>query len=130
LKGGGDGTVNRIVAFDTRTARPVAHYAYRMEGSSQGRGVCALVALNNHEFLVFERNNRGLGVDGNLSSPNKKVFRIDIAGASDVSAVNVATADLASFKAVTKQPVPWLDLALPATLTHPSLAALGGVSPE
>lgn len=129
-EGAGDGTVNRIVAFDTRTARPQAQYAYRMEGSSQGRGISALVALNDHEFLVLERNNRGLGVDATLTPPNKKVFRIDIAGATDVSAINVATASPGSFTAVTKQGVPWLDLTLPATLTHPSLAALGGVSPE
>lgn len=37
------------------------------------------VAINDSEFLVLERNNRGLGVDGTLASPNKKVFRIDLA---------------------------------------------------
>ncbi len=89
-EGGGNGTLNRIVAFDTRTARPLAQYAYRMEGSSQGRGISALVAINDHEFLVLERNNRGLGVDANLASPNKKVFRIDLAGATDVTGLNLA----------------------------------------
>ena len=84
-EGGGSGVMNRIVAFDTRTARPLAQYAYRMEGSSQGRGISALVAINDHEFLVLERNNRGLGVDANLASPNKKVFRIDLSGATDVT---------------------------------------------
>lgn len=71
-EGAGDGRVNRIVAFDTRTARPLAQYAYRMEGSSQGRGISALVAINDHEFLVLERNNRGLGVDGELSPRTKR----------------------------------------------------------
>ena len=61
-EGGGDGVYNRIVKFDTTTGRAVAQYAYRMEGASQGRGISALVALNDHEFLVLERNNRGLGV--------------------------------------------------------------------
>ncbi|MBA4176229.1 MAG: PEP-CTERM sorting domain-containing protein [Leptothrix sp. (in: Bacteria)] len=129
-EGGGSGTLNRIVAFDTRTARPLAQYAYRMDGSSQGRGISALVALNDHEFLVLERNNRGLGVDGELTPANKKVFRIDLAGATDVSAINLATAPAGSFVPVTKTATPWLDLAAAATLTHPSLAALGGVSPE
>ena len=129
-EGGSNGTVNRIVAFDTRTARPVAQYAYRMEGSSQGRGISALVALNDHEFLVLERNNRGLGVDANLASPNKKVFRIDIKGATDVTDVNLATAPPGSWSPVTKVATPWLDLAAATTLTHSSLAALGGVSPE
>ena len=114
-EGGGDGVYNRIVKFDTTTARAVAQYAYRMEGASQGRGISALVALNDHEFLVLERNNRGLGVDGTLTPSNKKVFRIDLAGATDVSALDL-DAPGASFTPVAKQPAPWLDLAAPATL--------------
>jgi hypothetical protein len=129
-EGAGNGVFNRIVQFDTGTGRAVAQFAYRMEGSSQGRGISALVALNDHEFLVLERNNRGLGVpDANLASPNKKVFRIDLAGASDVSALDL-DAPGASFTPVAKQATPWLDLAAPATLADASLAALGGVSPE
>lgn len=58
------------------------------EGNSQGRGISALVSLDDHRFLVLERNNRGLGVDATLGGANKKVFRIDLAGASDVSAVD------------------------------------------
>jgi hypothetical protein len=86
------------------------------------------VAINDHEFLVLERNNRGLGVDANLASPNKKVFRIDLTGATDVTGLNLATPG--SWTPVTKVSTPWLDLAATATLVHPSLAALGGVSPE
>jgi hypothetical protein len=128
-EGGGNGMLNRIVKFDTRTHRAVAQYAYRMEGSSQGRGISALVALNDDQFLVIERNNRGLGVDANLAGPNKKVYRIDLAGASDVSEIDL-DAPGAAFTAVGKQAVPWLDLAAAATLAEPSLAALGGASPE
>jgi hypothetical protein len=71
-EGSGDGRLNRIVAFDTRTTRVKAQYAYRMEGSDQGRGISALVAINDTEFLVLERNNRGLGVpkDGLKKWPN------------------------------------------------------------
>lgn len=131
-EGGSAGTLNRIVAFDTRTTRVKAQYAYRMEGSSQGRGISALVALNDTEFLVLERNNRGLGVpDANTSSPNKKVFHISLAGASDVTGINLLTAPAGSFAPVTKAPTPWLDLAAAPTLAHPSLATqLGTVSPE
>ena len=132
-EGAGDGVFNRIVAFDTRTARPIAQYAYRMAGSSHGRGVSALVALNDHEFLVFERNNRGLGVDGTLGGStadwNKKVFRIDLAGATDVSDIDL-DAPGAIFTPVAKNTTPWLDLVASATLADPSLSALGGVSPE
>jgi hypothetical protein len=129
-EGGSGGTWNRIVAFDTRTARVTAQYAYRMEGSSQGRGISALVAINDREFLVLERNNRGLGVDANLASPNKKVFRIDLRGATDVSGINLATAPSDSFTPVRKDSTPWLDLAAPGTSSSASLAVLGGVSPE
>ncbi len=132
-EGGGNGVFNRIVAFDTRTARPIAQYAYRMAGSSQGRGISALVALNDHEFLVLERNNRGLGVDSTLGSApadwNKKVFRISLTGATDVSNIDL-DASGAAFTPVAKSAAPWLDLAAGATLAHPALAALGGVAPE
>lgn len=128
-EGGSSGVVNRIVKFDTGTGRAVAQYAYRMESSSQGRGISALVALNDHEFLVLERNNRGLGVDANLSSPDKKVFKIDLSAASDVSGLDL-DATSAVFTPVAKQASPWLDLAAATTLADPSLAALGGVSPE
>ena len=129
-EGGGDGTINRIVAFDTRSGRAIAQYAYRMEAASQGRGISALVAINDHQFLVLERNNRGLGVDANLAPPNKKVFRIDLTGATDVTGLNLAAAPAGSYTPVTKIGTPWLDLAAAGTLAHPSLAALGGVSPE
>lgn len=129
-EGGGNGNYSRIVKFDAGTGRAVAQYAYGMEGSSQGRGISALVALNEDEFLVLERNNRGLGVDATLASPNKKVFRIDVSGATDVSGIDL-DAPGAVFTPVRKHlPAAWLDLAAPATLAHPSLAALGGVSPE
>jgi hypothetical protein len=132
-EGGGSGVYNRIVKFDTRTARAVAQYAYRMEGSSQGRGISALVAINATEFLVLERNNRGLGVDATLASPNKKVYRVDLSAATDVTDIDLDD-PAAVFAPAFKQPgtpaVPWLDLASATTLAHPSLAALGNLSPE
>jgi hypothetical protein len=61
-EGGGNGFCNRIVKFNTATGTAVAQFAYRMEGASQGRGISALVAVNANDFLVLERNNRGIGV--------------------------------------------------------------------
>src|SRR5262245_22277594 len=97
-EGGGNGFCNRIVKFDTTTRQAVRQYAYKMESSGQGRGISALLALNDHEFLVLERNNRGIGVGATLASPNKKVFRIDLAGAADVTDV--------AFSTVTDAPCP------------------------
>src|SRR5262245_33363580 len=84
-EGGSNGVCNRIVKFDTTTGAAVAQYAYQMAGGSQGRGISALLAINCHEFLVLERNNRGIGVGATVASPNQKLFHIDITGATDVS---------------------------------------------
>ena len=58
--------------------------------------MCAITALNAHEFLVIERDNRGLGVTnpsgrGNGAMPSlavvgsKRVFKIDISSSAGVS---------------------------------------------
>lgn len=122
-EGGSNGVYNRIVKFDNLTGNAVAQYAYKMEGSSQGRGISALVAINDNEFLVLERNNRGVGVDSDLSSPNKKVFSINLKDATDVTNVNLNSAAPGSFTAATKNTTPFLDLAA-------NKPFLGGRSPE
>jgi hypothetical protein len=109
-EGGGNGVCNRIVKFDTETGEAVAQYAYQMEGASQGRGISALVAINDEEFLVLERNNRGVGVGAEFSPPNKKVYRIHLDGAQDVSDVKFAAAACPAGK-VAKVAMPFLDLA-------------------
>jgi hypothetical protein len=106
---GGSGMCSRIVKFDTESGAAVAQYAYQMEGSSQGRGISALVAVNDHEFLVLERNNRGIGVGAEISPPNKKVFRIDLGGAADVS--DVTFEDAACPQGKVSKTGPFLDLA-------------------
>ena len=121
-EGGGNGRCIRIVKFDTATGEAVAQYAYEMDGSSQGRGISALLAINDHEFLVLERNNRGIGVGATLASPNKQVFRIDLDGAADVSNVTFSANECPAGK-VTKTG-PFLDLAAN------TLAALGNKVPE
>src|SRR5262245_22358459 len=109
-EGGTNGVCNRIVKFDTETGHAVAQYAYQMEAASQGRGISALVAINDHEFLVLERNNRGVGVGADFSPPNKKVYRIDLSGALDFTTVTFAAAACPAGK-VTKATMPFLDLA-------------------
>lgn len=113
-EGASQGVYNRIVKFDIETGEAVAQYAYKMEGSSQGRGISALVALNDHEFLVLERNNRGVGVDSELTPPNKKVFKIDLTGATDVTNLDLTdngTTLKAGITPVSKVATPFLDLA-------------------
>ncbi len=111
-EGGGSGVCNRIVKFDTSTGTAVGQYAYQMEGSSQGRGISALLALNDTEFLVLERNNRGVGPGADNTVPfNKKVFKIDLGNATDVSGVTFASSSCPAGK-VSKVATPFLDLAL------------------
>lgn len=117
------GTYTRIVKFDTSTGEAVGQYAYKLESSGQGRGISAIVALDDERFLVLERNNRGIGVGATLGSPDKNVFMIDLAGALDVTGTNLpATGSFAG--AVTKDPAKFLDL------DADTLAALGNRSPE
>ena len=120
-EGGSNGSVNRIVKFDTASGDAVAQFAYQMKRNSQGQGISALVAINDHEFYVLERNNRGVGVGGEFATADKEVYRIDLAGATDVSAISLGVA--AVYTAVSKS-AQVLDLAAN------TLAALGNKSPE
>jgi hypothetical protein len=111
-EGGSSGVCNRIVKFDTSTGTAVGQYAYQMDGSSQGRGISALLALNDTEFLVLERNNRGVGAGADNTAPfNKKIFRIDLSNATNFTGVTFAGAGCPDGK-VSKVPTPFLDLAL------------------
>ena len=119
-EGGGNGSVNRIVKFDTSTGEAVSQYAYQMKRSGQGQGISALVAINDHEFYVLERNNRGVGVGAEFATADKEVYRIDLSGATDVSGLNLSTGNY------TKVSKSGQILDLDAN----TLAELGGKSPE
>jgi hypothetical protein len=123
LDEGTDGGVcNRIVKFSTSTRQAVAQFAYRMETSAQGRGISALWALGDKDFLVLERNNRGIGVGATLSPPMKLVYRISVANAVDVSGIALSNANCATY-AVPKTG-PFLNLAAN------TLADIGNHVPE
>ncbi|MDF5720091.1 MAG: esterase-like activity of phytase family protein [Rhizonema sp. PD37] len=124
----------RLVEFDTATGRSRAQYVYQLESiadinsrvpnapfklSSQGIniGVSAMTALNNHELLVLERDNRGLGV-GDPTSLNppvstKRIYKIDLRGATDISNISLTdTNDLPSdVQPVSKSTSPLIDIA-------------------
>ena len=116
------GLYSRIVKYDTASGQAVGQYAYKLESAGQGRGISALVALGNDKFMILERNNRGVGVGATLASVDKNVFMIDLAGATDVTGVNLpATGTFAG--AVTKG-------AKLIDLDADTLPALGNKSPE
>lgn len=117
------GAYTRIVKFDTDTGQAVGQYAYKLESTGQGRGISAIVALNDSEFYVLERNNRGIGVGATIASPDKNVFKINLSGATDVTNVSLpATGPFAG--AVTKDLTKFIDL------DANTLSAIGNKSPE
>jgi DNA-binding beta-propeller fold protein YncE len=73
------GSVVRIVTIDIFTGR-THQYAYAL---TTGSGVSEILAINNHEFLVDERDGKGQG-DGSAAAV-KQLFRIDLAGAVDIT---------------------------------------------
>ncbi len=121
-EGAGNGTVSRIVKFDTTTGEAVAQYAYQMKRSGQGQGTSALVAINDHEFEVIERNNQGVGIGATLGTADKEVYKVDLTGATDVTNIDL-DAPGAVYTKVTKSSQ-FLDL------DANTLSALGNKSPE
>ena len=102
----------RIVEFDPATGTATKQFIYQLEdvaaingrtpgtvddfaSNAQGRsiGVSSISAMGDGTFLVIERDNRGLGVDdptGARPIGTKRVYRIDLTGATDVSGVSLA----------------------------------------
>ncbi len=99
----------RIVEFDVASGLSTKQFVYQTESladlnarvpddtfgnNAQGRniGISAIIALNDKEFLIIERDNRGAGVDdptGAVSVASKRIYKISIDGASDVSALDL-----------------------------------------
>jgi hypothetical protein len=77
----------RLVTIDVATG--VTHeYAYTL---TTGSGVSEIIALNDHEFLIDERDGKGrLGGNNNTSNAAvvKTLFKIDIAGAQELLATD------------------------------------------
>lgn len=133
----------RIVAFDVATGESTGQYIYQLEAladindrvgtdfdaNSQGRsiGVSAIQSLGGGKFLVLERDNRGLSVDGTVSTDvaSKRIYQIDLTGATDVAAISLAGTNAlpAGVKPVTKSATPYIDIAA-------ALRAMGYQVPE
>ena len=82
--------VVRIVTIDVASGQ-THEYAYQL---TQGSGVSEITAVNDHVFLVDERDGKGLG-DGS-SAAVKKLFRIDL---NDVAGNEITgmSGDLSAF---------------------------------
>ncbi|HEY6528592.1 MAG TPA: esterase-like activity of phytase family protein [Cellvibrionaceae bacterium] len=69
----------RIVTVDIASGA-TKEFAYKL---TDGSGVSEILAINDHEFLVDERDGKGLG--DNSAAAVKKLFKIDITGAQSVA---------------------------------------------
>ena len=111
------GVNNRIFTFDLKTGEH-HEYVYVLDAITQGRGVNEILAINDHEFLVLERDNRSRRPTppNDVQTPNlKRLYKIDLnaPGLSDVSNVNnLPAGSLGSIVPVTKKL--FLDLLDPA----------------
>jgi hypothetical protein len=93
--GGDGGRANRIVRIDIETGA-VSQYAYDnwIPAFNKAYNSSEILALNSHEFLVLERDGKGLG-DGSVAVV-KQLWKVDLAGAADVSELEGAAALLAA----------------------------------
>ena len=92
LEDGGDGgRANRIVTVDLET-EAMHEYAYDnyLADKAKAYNSSEVLALNGHELLVLERDGKGLG-DGSKAVV-KRVYKIDLAGATDISGLSGAAA--------------------------------------
>ena len=87
--GAGKGLYNRIVQINLATGS-VKQFAYNNNVGGVSNNSSEILAVNDHQFLVLERDGKGLG-DG-TSASFKKLQLLDLAGATDVSTLSGAAA--------------------------------------
>jgi hypothetical protein len=98
------GQFARIVTIDIKTGA-THQYAYPLDGTTKTT-ISEILAVNDHQFLVDERDSKGLADDSNAAF--KKLYLIDIEGAVDVSGLS-GQANLAA-NALFKPSTPFLDI--------------------
>jgi hypothetical protein len=88
----------RLVAIDIATGR-TREYAYHLD--TVKTTISEILAINNHQFLVDERDSKGFADAADSVAVIKKLYKIDLQGATDVTAIS-GNENLAA-KAVTKE---------------------------
>jgi hypothetical protein len=94
----------RVVTIDIASGRTIHEFAYLL---TNGTGVSEITALNDHEFLVDERDGKGLADKPGEAAKVKQIFKIDLTGAVDVKGMD---ATHAAMYPVTKSANPVLDV--------------------
>ena len=86
-EGGDAKNLLRIVTIDIKSGAVTHQYGYLL---TTGSGVSEILAINNNEFLVDERDGKGRG-DGSKAKI-KQLFKIDLSTAVDISDMDGLTA--------------------------------------
>lgn len=87
LQDGGDGgRANRIVRIDLASGA-LSQYTYDnyLADKAKAYNSSEVLALNSHELLVLERDGKGRGDADGSKAVVKRIYKIDLAGAQDVS---------------------------------------------
>lgn len=95
----------RILEIDLATGK-TREFVYRLDDAANG--VSEILAVSDREFLVLERDGKG-GADAAC----KKLFHIDLTGATDVSAVAALPAGALPAAVTPVKKKPFLDLLAP-----------------
>jgi len=88
IQDGGDnkGLATRIVTIDLRTGR-MHQYAYQLDMATKTT-ISDILAINDHEFLVDERDSKGRADAVGSKAGFKRLYIVDIQNAHDVSALS------------------------------------------
>jgi hypothetical protein len=92
----------RILRVDLATGA-TSEYVYQLDAFNRGQGVSEILAINDHEFLVVERDNRSWLALEPQAPTRKTIYRIDLTAATDVTGITLPASGLpVGVKAVVK----------------------------
>ena len=118
--GGSSGKLLRIVTIDIGSSKVTGQFGYLL---TVGSGVSEICALNNHEFLVDERDGTRREADSppqnSTNAKIKQLFKIDLKNATDISGLDNGSMTLTQAKSATVPKTLFLDIV--KSLTAPSL---------
>lgn len=88
--GGTAASTVRIVTVDLASGKVTHEYAYQLDNigttaKPKYGSISEIVAINDHEFLIDERDGKGLGDDS--KAVQKKIYKVDLSSAQDVGAL-------------------------------------------
>jgi hypothetical protein len=83
----------RILKVDLVTGQ-TKEFIYVLDNFNRGQGVSEILAINDQEFLVVERDNRSYLSPTPQAPTRKTIYKINVNGATDVSAIEGISASV------------------------------------